>query len=310
MSQPAPPGWYRDPVGGAGGLRYWSGTAWTEHTHETGSPWAPPQWGTASATAFAAVGPLPYMNREEVNRVELKPTLRRDLGWETAFVMAAFLLPGIVGAIVLFAEHVNGIGNVTRFPVYIQDHPLENMLVGMLAYLPTACTVPIALFLLNRTGQGPKTLGLQWPGLRSDIVPALGLVAASWGTELAIALPLTPLLAANSALVNKTPIGNVPTYYIAWGVLISLTTAVAEEVLVNGYLLTRLTQLGWSPRSALILSLGLRTSYHVYYGLGFILTVPFGYFVTRSFQKNGRLTRPIVAHFLYDSILLTLSILA
>jgi membrane protease YdiL (CAAX protease family) len=57
------------------------------------------------------------------------------------------------------------------------------------------------------------------------------------------------------------------------------------------------------------LSLILRTSYHVYYGLGFLLTVPFGYFVTRSFQKHRRLTRPIAAHFLFDAILVTISIL-
>jgi len=41
---------------------------------------------------------------------------------------------------------------------------------------------------------------------------------------------------------------------------------------MSGYLLTRLSQLGWSPRRALIVSLVLRTSYHVYYGIGFILT--------------------------------------
>jgi membrane protease YdiL (CAAX protease family) len=59
----------------------------------------------------------------------------------------------------------------------------------------------------------------------------------------------------------------------------------------------------------LILSLALRTSYHVYYGLGFILTIPFGYYVTRSFQKHKRLNRPIAAHFLFDSILFTITIL-
>jgi membrane protease YdiL (CAAX protease family) len=96
---------------------------------------------------------------------------------------------------------------------------------------------------------------------------------------------------------------------VVYGIAISATTAVAEEVLVNGYLLVRLEQLGWSPQRALILSLILRTSYHVYYGIGFIFTVPFGYFVTRSFQKRRRLTRPIMAHFLFDAILITIAVL-
>jgi membrane protease YdiL (CAAX protease family) len=101
----------------------------------------------------------------------------------------------------------------------------------------------------------------------------------------------------------------VPSYYVIWGLAISLTTAVTEEVLVNGYLITRLGQFGWTPRAALVLSLILRTSYHVYYGLGFLLTIPFGYFVTRSFQKHRRLTRSITAHFLFDAVLITISIL-
>jgi membrane protease YdiL (CAAX protease family) len=89
----------------------------------------------------------------------------------------------------------------------------------------------------------------------------------------------------------------------------SAVTAVAEETLVSGYLLTRLEQLGWKPRRALAFSLILRTSYHVYYGLGFLLTIPFGYLCTRSFQKNRRLTRPILVHFLYDTVLVSIAIL-
>ncbi len=78
---------------------------------------------------------------------------------------------------------------------------------------------------------------------------------------------------------------------------------------MNGYLITRLEQFGWTPERALFLSLTLRTSYHVYYGLGFFLTIPFGYFVTRSFQKHHRLNRSIAAHFIYDAILLTVAVL-
>jgi membrane protease YdiL (CAAX protease family) len=48
----------------------------------------------------------------------------------------------------------------------------------------------------------------------------------------------------------------------------------------------------------------------VYYGLGFLFTIPFGYLLTRSFQKHGRLARPIVAHFIFDAVLITISVLA
>ena len=103
-------------------------------------------------------------------------------------------------------------------------------------------------------------------------------------------------------------VGRVPGYYIMWGIAVSLLTAVTEEVLVNGYLVTRLGQLGWGTWPTLALSLTLRTTYHVYYGLGFLLTVPFGYLVTRSFQQHRRLNRAIAAHFLYNAAIFSLAV--
>jgi hypothetical protein len=249
-----------------------------------------------------------YFVRPQVTKVELPEQTQRSLRWETVFVMLAFLLPGVTSAVVAFAQHVSGVGSVSRFPVLIKGHPLENMIIGMIAYLAVACMVPIALLLLSRTGQGPKVLGLGWPGLRSDIVPALGLIGASWGCEIAVLIALGPLLTTNSKLNAQSPVGTVPHYYVIWGLMIAATTAVAEEVLMNGYLMTRLSQLGWTPNAALILGIVLRTSYHVYYGIGFIATIPVAYFFTRSFQKRGRLTRPIVAHFLFDATLFTIAI--
>lgn len=32
-----PAGWYADPEGGAGRMRYWDGAKWTEHRHEAGA---------------------------------------------------------------------------------------------------------------------------------------------------------------------------------------------------------------------------------------------------------------------------------
>jgi membrane protease YdiL (CAAX protease family) len=222
--------------------------------------------------------------------------------------MVAFLLPGVMSAVLLFVEHVVGVGPVTPFPDYISN-PVGNLIVGILAYLPVASTVPLALFLLARSGQPPKTLGLGLPSFRHDIWPGLGLAAAAFGSEIVLIIPLAPFLAKNASLSNQLTTGRVPSYYVIWGLAIALTTAITEEVLVNGYLLTRLEQLGWSPTSSLVLSLTLRTSYHVYYGLGFILTIPFGYFVTRSFQKHRRLNRSIAAHFLYDAAIFTVAVL-
>jgi membrane protease YdiL (CAAX protease family) len=272
----------------------------------------PPDWPAAPAGwSFWEAGDTAAWEQEPLTTplVLSEGPTRSSLVWETRFVMVAFLLPAVMAAVILFAQHEAGVASVTRFPDIVRAQPVVNLILGVFSYLPVAAVVPLALFLLARTGQPPSVMGLGMPSFMGDVLPGLGIAGAAFGSELIILLPLSPLLIHHSSLINQVPTGHVPWYYLFWGLAISATTAITEEVLVNGYLLTRLGQFGWTPRSALVLSLTLRTSYHVYYGLGFLLTIPFGFFVTRSFQKHRKLTRPITAHFLFDAILFTISIL-
>jgi membrane protease YdiL (CAAX protease family) len=279
----------------------------TAHTDARARP-------SASGAAFQLTSEdagLPASHREVLPPID-PPTdgrARKLLRWETVFVMVAFLVPSVVAAVVLLAQHVVGVGGITRFPDFVTGQPVTNMLLGILAYLPVMAAVPLALLLLARTGQTPSALGLGLPSFGNDVLPGLGLALAAFGAEIVVLIPLAPLIAHHPGLISKVPVGHVPAYYVIWGLAISAITAVTEEVMMNGYFLTRLEQLGWSPGRALALSLALRTSYHIYYGLAFVLTIPFGYFVTKSFQKHGRLNRPIAAHFLFDGVLITLAIL-
>ena len=226
---------------------------------------------------------------------------------ETWFVELAFLVPAVLAAVDQLAAHTGGAA-ITRFPGIVTN-PAANLVLGVLTYLGVAAVVPIALLLLSRTGQDAAALGLTRPTWRGDVWPGLGIAASGFGVTLLAIIVLAPVAGRHNRLFAQVPVGHVPAYYVIYGIAISAITAVTEETLVSGYLLTRLEQLGWNPRRALLLSLTLRTSYHVYYGLGFLLTIPFGYYATRSFQKHRRLMRPIVAHFLYDAVLITLSVL-
>jgi membrane protease YdiL (CAAX protease family) len=282
-----PPGWPEPPPGWVPPAGWAPSPDW---------PAPPPDWQFWEP-APASQAPAPV----------LSPSSRRDLVLETWFVELAFLLPGVLAAVDVLVSRSGG-AVITRFPSYAAN-PAANLILGMANYLTVAITVPIALLLLARSGRPPATLGLGRPRWRADVWPGLGLALACYGAAVASTLLLEGLVGRNSELLQNVPVGHVPAYYVSYGIAISAVTAVTEEVLVSGYLLTRLEQLGWNPRRALVLSLILRTSYHVYYGLGFLLTIPFGYLVTRSFQKKRRLMRPILAHFLYDSVLLTVAIL-
>lgn len=237
-----------------------------------------------------------------------EPT-RRGLALETWFVQVAFLVPGILAAIDALAAGLGGTGTVKRIPVIVTGHPLSNLALATLSYFQVGAVVPLGLLLLSRTGQGMATLGLTRPRWRADVWPGLGIAAAGYGGVVAMTIVLAPLMARDKALFIAPSIGHLPKYYILYGLATAAITAVTEETLINGYLLTRLDQLGWKPQWAFALSLTLRTSYHVYYGLGFLLTIPLGYFATRSFRKHGRLMPPIIAHFLYDATLFTIAVL-
>jgi membrane protease YdiL (CAAX protease family) len=238
--------------------------------------------------------------------VVLSEQTRSGLVLETRLVMIAGLFPWVVSALVILGTHLATGKQLTQLPTYTPHEPVLNTVLGLLSYLPVAAVVPLVLLLLARTGQRPASLGLTRMGW-VDFWVAVGIAAAAFGCELVLAVILGPL--DHSRLVNSAGTLHVPTYYLIFGLSQALFTAVAEEVIVNGYLITRLDQLGWSPARAFWLSLALRTSYHLYYGLAVIFTIPFGWLVTRSFQKHRRLARPIVAHFLFDATAFTIAIL-
>ena len=91
---------------------------------------------------------------------------RRLINWETRCVMAAFLVPGVIAAVLIFAQHLSGVGDVGRFAVVVQHHPLTNMFLAILAYLPVAAIVPLALFSLNRAGQRESPCPARSPSVR------------------------------------------------------------------------------------------------------------------------------------------------
>jgi hypothetical protein len=262
---------------------------------------------TPDGRRLPATSPEPLLDAVTVGPLEPGPQ-SRWLGWETGFVIVAFAFPGLADAIVILVQHVGGVSDLNEFELPLPHNAPVSLLLLLLRYSTTALIVPIALLLLTRTGQPPAALGLQRRDWRRDLVGGAALLAGAWLLEIVLLSPLRGVL-GDKSLTNTATNSHVPAYFVVYALVLAATTAVNEEVLVNGYFLTRLAQRGWGPWQSLALSLAVRTSYHVYYGIGLIGTIPFGYLATRSFQKHRRLGRPIVAHFLNDAILLTVAVL-
>lgn len=152
----------------------------------------------------------------------------------------------------------------------------------------------LAIYLLWRSGIGPAAIGLGRPRYRPDLVGGIGLAAL-------IGLPGLALYATARALGLSASI--VPSelndtwWRIPVLILVSFANAWAEEIIVVGFLLTRLHQLRVRPATALVLSSLLRGTYHLYQGFSaglgnIVMGLIFGY----AWRRTGRLWPLIIAH--------------
>jgi membrane protease YdiL (CAAX protease family) len=86
-------------------------------------------------------------------------------------------------------------------------------------------------------------------------------------------------------------------------ILQAVKNAVLEEVIVVGYLVTRLRRLGWSVPAVLGASAVLRGSYHLYQGFGpFLGNALMGLIFAEWFRRGGRVLPLIIAHTVLDVV--------
>ncbi|MGA4843274.1 CPBP family intramembrane glutamic endopeptidase [Streptomyces sp. G45] len=228
---------------------------------------------------------------------------RRTFRDETLLVLALSLGASGVSALISF------IGSVTR-PGGLSDQAAKMNtsaapgrpwldLAWQLFGISTAL-VPVALVahLLLREGSGLRDIGFDrarpWPDLgRGTVIAA---VVGSTGIAF--------YLAARGLGFNLTVVPeNLPDVWWKYPVLVlsALQNAILEEVIVVGYLLRRLGQLGWTPMAALAASSVLRGSYHLYQGIGgFVGNMVMGVLFVLLYRRWGRVGPLVVAHSLLD----------
>ncbi|MGV0792069.1 CPBP family intramembrane glutamic endopeptidase [Mycolicibacterium sp. XJ1819] len=227
---------------------------------------------------------------------------RRALRLEIAVVLAltfalsayTALLRLIEGVLLGLAGQVVAL-NPRRSPFDLIDLGLN--LAGVFQLLAWGA---LGLYLLWRSGFGPARIGLARPRWRPDVLGGVGLAALIGVPGLAL-YQLARLLGLNASVEPAE-------LYDTWwriGVLLLMAFANgwAEEIIVVGFLLTRLRQLRVSPVVAVVASSVLRGLYHLYQGFGaglgnLAMGLIFGYVYVRT----GRLWPLIIAHALIDAV--------
>jgi membrane protease YdiL (CAAX protease family) len=155
--------------------------------------------------------------------------------------------------------------------------------------------VLLALYLLDRPR---RTLGISFDRPAFDLGWGFGLAAAI-GIPGLLLVYVAAKLGLNAQIV---PAALQPVWWaIPVLIIAAIQNAVLEELIVVGYLITRLSSFGWRVAAIVAASALLRGSYHLYQGFGaFVGNAIMGVVFALFFVKFKRVMPLIIAHSLLD----------
>jgi membrane protease YdiL (CAAX protease family) len=236
---------------------------------------------------------------------ELSRRERVLLRWEVFSVFAVSLGASGVSAFVsligsLTAHHSLASQSVTLNGSQAPGRPLLDLSLQLVSIISGAAPVVLVFYLLARSGDGAKSIGVDLTQPLRDFLRGAGLAALIGGSGLGLYF-----IAFKSGIALNVVAENEPNIWWRYPVLLlsAFQNGLLEEVLVTGYLLTRLRRLGVNPAAAIAISATLRGSYHLYQGFGgFVGNAILGVIFGTLFLRWRRATPMIIAHTLIDAV--------
>jgi membrane protease YdiL (CAAX protease family) len=231
------------------------------------------------------------------------PSERKRLWWEIAIVLGLSLGASAVYSIVdiiamttagkPLADQSTTI-NGSLSPVEWLDFTYQ-----FLALFFDLFAVALAIYLLWQPARsGFRRIGLDFTRPGRDAIGGLALV-------LLIGVPGIALYLLGRVVGVTVNVVAAPLNEFWWTIPIlifsALRAALQEEVLVIGYLFTRLAQVGWPKWRIIVVAAALRGSYHLYQGFGpfvgnFVMGIVFGW----CYWRWGRVMPLVIAHWIID----------
>jgi membrane protease YdiL (CAAX protease family) len=184
-------------------------------------------------------------------------------------------------------------------PSVTPDRPYLDLAYQLWKLIPLVLPALLAIHLLNRdNGRAYERLGLDTRQPTVDIGTGAGLAAV-------VGIPGIGLYFLARHLGINANIAAATLENVWWAVPVLVLLAAAngflEEVVVVGYLVTRLRELGWSTWQVVAASALLRGSYHLYQGFGgFVGNAIMGVVFALFFLRFKRVIPLVIAHTLLD----------
>lgn len=226
------------------------------------------------------------------------------LRWEVVAVLGVSLgMSGLYALFYLIRAEVTVSGGISATTATVisgaqSTYHWLDLVDGLADVLHGLFPAILALVLLY-ANPGIRDIGFDGKNLGKEIGYGIGFTAL-------IGLPGLGLvwLAHEWGLNASLDVVSMPNiwYRVPLLLLDAAQNGILEEIVVVGYLLTRLRQLRWSQPTAIIAAAVLRGSYHLYQGFGgfagnFVMGIIFGYW----FWRTRRVLPLLVAHTLLDA---------
>jgi membrane protease YdiL (CAAX protease family) len=170
------------------------------------------------------------------------------------------------------------------------------------ALIAEAGSLAVLWYVLSAQGRSWKSIG--WNNLRwTDIPRALGLAVGSTfaGYMILVAFQISFHASSGHYLATKSMhgmLGNVSVLSFAF----VCVNPFFEELIVRGYLMTEIVELGGKGALAIVLSVAVQMSYHLYQGLSNCIVLTTIFVVSSIYFLRSRRIAPVVlAHLCIDA---------
>ncbi|MEO6200562.1 MAG: CPBP family intramembrane glutamic endopeptidase [Cryobacterium sp.] len=227
------------------------------------------------------------------------------LGWEVVIVLGLSLGASAVYSIVSIIARLTAGTPLSKQSATINGSLSErewlDFTYQFLGSFFQLFAVALVLYLLWLPGQGAfRRIGFTLGEPRRDLLRGLGLVVL-------IGVPGLAFYLASRALGFTVAVSTNSLSAFWWTIPIlvfaALGAALSEEVIVVGYLFTRLREFGWSTWTVILSSAVLRGTYHLYQGVGpFFGNVAMGVLFGWCYTRWGRTMPLVVAHWILDIV--------
>ena len=259
----------------------------------------------SASPAESRTGPAPSPVTGRAAQDGLVPPPARLQRWEIVTVFAVSLgasglyaLVSLIGS--LTAKQSLSKQTATLNGSLAPGRPLLDLVMQLLNITLSLAPVLLVFYLLARAGERPSSIGVDARQPGRDLARGAVLAALIGGSGLGLYL-----IAYHLGVELNVVAENLPDVWWRYPVLLlsAAQNATVEEVIVVGYLLSRLDRLGVRPSRAIALSAVIRGSYHLYQGVGaFLGNAVMGLIFGYLYRRWGRVMPLLIAHFLIDAV--------